>query len=660
MANIRKQFNFRNGIQVDDDNLVVSSLGLVGIGTTIPTEALDVRGSVKVVGLVTANEIYTPILNATNLSITNLSLEDSIIGGGVSIRSGVITASESGIVTYYGDGGRLLNLPTSQWLDIDVGLGFTSIYSQGYVGVATNDPRFAFQVGSTNAITSTLIAGVGINSTGSIQATGIITASKFSGIGSDITELNALNIAYGTLSNDRIPVLLNSKLPSNIIVSGVITASSGFSGNVTGNLTGNVTGNLTGSVTGNVTGNIVGIASTARSLIGNPDISVGIITASRINVSQIDGLQSTGITTLTNTVNIGLGGTIFSLRNGYLGIGTGIPSSLVQLKNKSIADVELLSETSEAKITFGQGVGVGNSATVLRFGNAKGAFEILNRDIGNINLYLHAGNAGINTGRFDWIYGQDNSELMSLTYEGQLGLGKTNPDNTLHVVGTSTVTGNAYFGNDVSIDGNATINGALTVSGSINLPSTVNGTNLYNTSGISTFYNARVTNNLNVVNNIGINTTIPKDYVKLDVTDGEATFGTVGVGTTANGVVFRSVGASILTNVAIGNTNSVSNTFGVYDGTAIFDSTSISATNNSILTLDSTAIIGIGTLSPRSTADFADAGKNVSGGAYSYMIPPRLTTAQRDGLSVVAGAFIFNTTISKFQGYTGTAWVDFH
>ena len=31
MANIRKQFNFRNGIQVDDDNLVVSSTGLVGI-----------------------------------------------------------------------------------------------------------------------------------------------------------------------------------------------------------------------------------------------------------------------------------------------------------------------------------------------------------------------------------------------------------------------------------------------------------------------------------------------------------------------------------------------------------------------------------------------------------------------------------------------------
>ena len=36
MANIKKNFNFRNGVQVDDDNLLVTSTGLVGIGTTVP------------------------------------------------------------------------------------------------------------------------------------------------------------------------------------------------------------------------------------------------------------------------------------------------------------------------------------------------------------------------------------------------------------------------------------------------------------------------------------------------------------------------------------------------------------------------------------------------------------------------------------------------
>ena len=47
MANIKKNFNFRNGVQVDDDNLLVTATGLVGIGTTVPTEALDVRGMLQ-------------------------------------------------------------------------------------------------------------------------------------------------------------------------------------------------------------------------------------------------------------------------------------------------------------------------------------------------------------------------------------------------------------------------------------------------------------------------------------------------------------------------------------------------------------------------------------------------------------------------------------
>ena len=44
MANYNKQFNFRNGVQVDDNKLIVTKTGLVGIGTTVPTESLDVRG----------------------------------------------------------------------------------------------------------------------------------------------------------------------------------------------------------------------------------------------------------------------------------------------------------------------------------------------------------------------------------------------------------------------------------------------------------------------------------------------------------------------------------------------------------------------------------------------------------------------------------------
>ena len=45
MANFSKSFNFRNGVQVDNDNFIVNSNGLVGIGTSVPTEFLDIRGT---------------------------------------------------------------------------------------------------------------------------------------------------------------------------------------------------------------------------------------------------------------------------------------------------------------------------------------------------------------------------------------------------------------------------------------------------------------------------------------------------------------------------------------------------------------------------------------------------------------------------------------
>ena len=126
MANIRKSFNFRNGVQVDEDNFIVNSNGLVGIGTSIPSQSLDVRGTAKVVGLVTASDVFVSGV----ATITEIQ-----VGSAITISSGVISAT-----SFKGDGSTLSNLPTSQWEDIDVGLGFTSIYAIGNVGIATTDP----------------------------------------------------------------------------------------------------------------------------------------------------------------------------------------------------------------------------------------------------------------------------------------------------------------------------------------------------------------------------------------------------------------------------------------------------------------------------------------------------------------------------------------
>lgn len=672
MANYNKQFNFRNGVQVDDDNFIVSPTGLVGIGTTIPTESLDVRGNVKVVGLVTTNQVFTPDLTATSASITNLTLNNSVVGGGVSIGSGIITASDVGVVTYYGDGGSLLNLPTSQWIDVNAGLGFTSIYAQGNVGVGTIDPRFLFQVsGNTNTTLAGFASGVGINSEGSILATGIVTASKFVGVGSDLTGLNASSIAYGTISNDRIPVLQNSKMPADISVSGTITAPGGFVGDVTGNLTGNVTGT----------------ASTALSLNGTPDIVVGFVTASDISVQDIASrnINSSGIVTslsidtsdisassidvtgnlesadinvtgivTSSEFNVGTGGTAITLTStGEIGIGSASPTQALQIIKDDTATIEVVG--SESRLILGQqksGVSIASSAGVIRYGNSDKNFELLNYANGDFNCYLHAGFSGIETGKFGWVYGQTLVDLMSLTYDGKLGIGKTNPDETLHVVGTSTVTGNAYIGGDLTVAGS--LNGA-----SLSLPDIITS-NTNTLTGVSTF-NDIIVQNVAQINSIGIGTTNP--ISNIDARTSTALLAQIGIGSEEPRGVLDVNGQSLFSSVGIGTSTTggsslvVANPDG-FGGISIYDN-SVEFYNSSIA-IDDTSSVGIGTSVSRCAVDFADAGENLVGGAYRYMLPPRLTSAERVGLATVAGAFIFNTDTNKFQGYDGTAWQDFH
>ena len=642
MANIRKSFNFRNGVQVDEDNLIVNSNGLVGIGTSIPGEVLDVRGTLQVVGVATLRDTFIGVATVQNkLSVGIVSITED----------GYIQAS-SGIVTFSGDGSALTNIPTSQWTDIDAGLGYTSIYNIGNVGVQTVDPRFALQIGGNSDVTQVgFSSGVGINSVGDILATGIMTARTYFGQGNNITELDADNISAGTVANDRLPDQINKP-------TGVATFSS-------------FVGTLTGNVVGDITGTITGIADTARGLTGTPDITVGIETATGLNVTNFAnvGLALTvGIATAHNELHVGTGGTALSvLIGGKLGIGSAIPESELTIRKASGSLAQIISNQGQARLSIGQQVGAAASTGVLRYGSSGRDFEILNNTVGNLNSYVHAGSAGINTGNFNWIYGQTNAERMTLTYDGKLGIGKTDPNATFEVVGTST------FTSDVRMLGGLTVDGAIT--GSVTLPGTFDG-NVNTLTGVSTFFSADFGGTVSVGSSVGIGTTIP--ITDLDMRTAKGFIERLGVGTDKgmNGdaelaeTLEVSGTAIVSTSIGIGTTSTEDLATGdvffdeaaalrVVDGNINFHTGEMKIVSSTIIA-DRNSTIGIGTTNAQGAIDFSDAGRDLGNGSSCFMIVPRNTNAQRTGLITATGAIIFNTDVGRFQGYTGIAWTDFH
>tara|TARA_B100001029_G_scaffold16931_1_gene11320 strand:- start:1339 stop:3219 length:1881 start_codon:yes stop_codon:yes gene_type:complete len=626
MANIRKAFNFRNGVQVDDDNLLVNPAGLVGVGTTVPTQALDVRGNAAVSGMLSATTAIFTDLEVNNLTTgsNNLALGiDKIIGAGVSIRSGIVTAdlhlNPTGVVTYYGDGGELNNIPTSQWVDKDVGLGFTSIYNTGYVGVNTVDPRFSVQVGGNNDINN-FAKGVGIASDGAIVATGIITAkTNFDG--------NLLGNIQGGIGT------ITQVLSTNANVTGIVTAGIGFTGDVRGNIVsgvstitqvdstnvsvsgvvtattfkGEVEGDITGNVTGHVSGNIVGLAGT---FTGDLEVNGGISGVSTVVTSKLTTTNSTlGIST-ASTFNV----------TEKLGVGVAIPVNNVDVFTTGDTKQTLVGSDSAA-LYLGQRVntGIGESVSGIRFGSSLKTLEIINGDVGDVTTTIHGGVfSGINTGGFKWIYGKTTTTLMSLDYKGNLGINKAVPETALDVVGVTTLTGNTKIVGDLEITG--------TLTGAAAIPDLISGSQIYNNVGLSTFYELDVLQTLET-GNIAIKTERANvaANVDIDAQRSRALFQSVGIGSTTPTQALDVVGT-----VKATTSQSVFLQVGDQGGAAI---------------------------------DFSNAGKNLDGiqANRSFMVLPKVTTTERGNLvGVTNGSIIYNTTTNKTQVWTGSAWVNLH
>jgi len=284
MANIRKSFNFRTGLQVDNDNFVVNANGLVGIGTSIPQGyLLNVHGDTRVTGLVTTGKLYVGIGTVGVLSATSADV------------SGILTVGQ-------------LRVGSSNTVDNLIGYGFTAwVTDNGGTGLHTT---------SKIGVNTTTSPGSGDNEFkvhGDADITGTLTAATFSGSGASLTNIpNSATTA------------------TNANTASTIVARNSF-------------GDF---YAGTITANLTGTASLASSVTASADLSInslsaGIVTASTRGYAETFGvgtnspnaqlhIRKTGISSLqvtsdgSNEAIITLGrSTTPSIDNGQIRFGHG-------------------------------------------------------------------------------------------------------------------------------------------------------------------------------------------------------------------------------------------------------------------------------------------------------------------------------------------------
>jgi hypothetical protein len=384
MANYKKSFNFRNGVQVDNDNFIVNANGLVGIGTSIPTESLDVIGNVKITGFTTA----------TTLGVG----ETATFSGDVEVGSAINFDPVTGDVTatrFVGDASGLTNIfaiSTTGWVAQGVGL-----HTFRSVGVGTTNPEYYVQIGLNPA------TGIGVGITdGNIRASGIITATSFDG---DLTG-NVTGNVTGDLTGVA-STATNLQTARNFSITGDLQASS-----ISFNGTANVS--LASTLSSNFSAN-----------------TSGIITASGFNGNLTSSNSTITTGTITNAI----------ITNADVGIGTFDDLRVNKTSSASI----VVTSNADSSLSIGSSVGAGNSSAQLKYTSGVGRLDINNFDLGGVSINLHEGTGVGNTEGFSVKY--DNTKKFEVTYDGKVGVNRGGASLTrnFEVDGTAYITGNSQI-----------------------------------------------------------------------------------------------------------------------------------------------------------------------------------------------------------------------
>tara|TARA_R100000742_G_C4279048_1_gene102747 strand:- start:1706 stop:3682 length:1977 start_codon:yes stop_codon:yes gene_type:complete len=650
MANYNKSFNFRNGVQVDSDNFIVNSTGLVGIGTSIPVRYLDVhgnsalRGQTDVIGITSTSNLRVAGIATFHGDVgigTTNPTGNALVGNTKVLNVGVVTANY-----FFGSGlymDDIVGFTTEGWVVHQAegsGTVRSGIATHLKVGIGTTEANNTYNLMIGQNPTTAGLEGIGfIGETGDtsgygnqIIASGQIKANSFVGIGTELTQLNASYLATGTISNNRLPVIDNSKFPTTTIIdSGNGTLQAKFVnldasvGAVTAGIFTGTSSKFYGQHIGNVTGN----ADTATTLVSNANVKTsGTLDA----VNQVGAAAS------------------FS---DSLGIQTSSPNGELHIVAKTgAATAQITSPDQASQLVLGLNAAVHNSNNAfIQYGNRSASFpysqpaalDFINFSSGthqgNMNFYSDGANAGVNTGSFYW-HTNGTTRLMALTYEGNLGIGVTNPQQKLEVNGIGTFASSLYVGGDLEIKNELrVVTGVVTATGFIgghygDVDSVSVGCTNLNVTGVNTspYINCGIGGTII----IGDPTNLPIGY---RLQDSPALVVCDGSGDDIAGSFFADDGyLGICTNTNQSDSLVPGGTGLCVAKGAIFQS-----------------FVGMGTLAPKAALDLSALGRISD----RMMILPKLTTTQRNALSVGNthdGALVYNISLDRLEFYNGTNW----
>ena len=409
-SNYKTVINFRDGIQVDTDDLI-SNNGLVGIGSTIPRQQLDVRGNV----IVSENSEFN------NVKVTGITSfqNDVAVSSGSSVGIGTsvpeaafqvgigttgFTVDEQGNVTaveYFGSGANLTNIPASVWTNPGAG---NTIFTLKDVGIGTEQPRNGADFGVGYEILMDAESGIG-------TFEGIVTKN--------ITVLNQTGAGQGNVE-------------AEVGTFSTITATS----------------NITGSLIGNA--DTATLATNSQGLTGTPDITVNSIVSGGgtfSNLTEFDAIQVSGGITASNGIITAttFSGTATTSLNASIAYGIG-----------GDPDIQVDSvDINGTAPTFLRGAGVSTVGEDLRVGNFLGVGNTVSA-VGDAGGFI--GTVRVHNG--DLILGGSISIGGSLV--GTVELGSTQNINVLNVgaglsvAGISTFQGTVTGGADFNVTGTVT------------------------------------------------------------------------------------------------------------------------------------------------------------------------------------------------------------